>query len=156
MKRGRPFKPGNKLGRGRPPGSRNKRTLTVQQKLDENSPAILDKMIALALQGNVPILRAPAGHIMTRSSEMPSKTGPLPMGTIDGIAQTTEATLKRVSAGKTTPDQAEQILKWAEARRKIIETQELAKRVNAVEQSLTLEQSRTLKHAPGDNGSRNP
>jgi hypothetical protein len=57
MKRGRPFEPGNKLGRGRPPGSRNKKTLIIQEILDEYSPAVIRKTLAKALQGEVSLLR---------------------------------------------------------------------------------------------------
>jgi hypothetical protein len=35
MTRGRPFEPGNKFGRGRPKGSRNKRTAEAQALFDE-------------------------------------------------------------------------------------------------------------------------
>lgn len=41
MKRGRPFEPGNKFGRGRPKGSPNKKKPLAQKILDENAPAIM-------------------------------------------------------------------------------------------------------------------
>lgn len=42
-KRGRPFEPGNKFGKGRPPRSLNKKTWLVQQMLIENGPEIVEK-----------------------------------------------------------------------------------------------------------------
>ena len=35
--RGRPFQPGNKFGRGRPRGSRNKKTILIEEFLAENT-----------------------------------------------------------------------------------------------------------------------
>ena len=57
VKRGRPFEPGNKFGRGRPRGSRNKKAIELQQLLDEYLPALMRKAIAMALQGDVSLLR---------------------------------------------------------------------------------------------------
>jgi hypothetical protein len=56
-KRGRPFEAGNKFGRGRPLGSRNKKTRLIEELLDENSESLLHKALDLAQQGNVPVLR---------------------------------------------------------------------------------------------------
>ena len=39
-KRGKPFAPGNRAGKGRPPGSRNKTTLMLEQVLDGEGEAI--------------------------------------------------------------------------------------------------------------------
>jgi hypothetical protein len=39
-KRGKPFAPGNRVGKGRPPGSRNKTTLMLEQVLDGEGEAI--------------------------------------------------------------------------------------------------------------------
>src|SRR2546425_12787757 len=46
MKRGRPFEPGNKLGRGRPPGSRNKKTLIIQEILAKEDRRLREKIKA--------------------------------------------------------------------------------------------------------------
>lgn len=51
--RGKPFEPGNKMGRGRPKGSRNKRAAEVQAILDQYAPAIVMKTVRTALEGNV-------------------------------------------------------------------------------------------------------
>jgi hypothetical protein len=51
-KRGRPFEVGNKLGRGRPRGSRNKRTLAVQELLNGHTEGLVRKALVMALQGD--------------------------------------------------------------------------------------------------------
>jgi hypothetical protein len=55
--RGRPFPPGNKLGRGRPKGSRNKAKSPAQDLLDEYTPHLMRKWIALALNGDASAMR---------------------------------------------------------------------------------------------------
>src|SRR5215469_12198031 len=50
--RGKPFQPGNRYGKGRPPGSRNQATLALQELLDGEGESILRKKIELALRGN--------------------------------------------------------------------------------------------------------
>jgi hypothetical protein len=50
--RGRPFGPGNKLGRGRPKGSRNKTRNQSQQLLDQHAEAITRVCIISAMKGN--------------------------------------------------------------------------------------------------------
>src|SRR5690348_6513429 len=51
------FQPGNKHGKGRPSGSRNKASLAVDKLLDGEAEAITRKAIELALEGDGPALR---------------------------------------------------------------------------------------------------
>ena len=50
--RGRPFEPGNKLGKGRPPGSPNKMSLLLQKMLLDNGAEILSNIIEDAKKGD--------------------------------------------------------------------------------------------------------
>src|SRR5262245_3660332 len=49
---GKPFQHGNRFGKGRPVGSRNKSTLALQALLDGDGEAITRKAINLAKSGN--------------------------------------------------------------------------------------------------------
>jgi hypothetical protein len=135
LKRGRPFERGNHLGRGRPKGSRNKRSSLAKQLLDEHSEAIVHKCLVMALQGDGPLLRTLLPYILPRPKDLPCKFGPLPMTTIEELSQTFDATVTKVASGQITSNQAEGIFNWIEARRRIIETHELAERVSALEQT---------------------
>src|SRR5215471_4814383 len=55
--RGRPFEPGNKLGTGRPEGSRNKATLALQALLDSEGETITRKAIEMAKSGDTTAMR---------------------------------------------------------------------------------------------------
>jgi hypothetical protein len=73
MKRGRPFEPGNQFGRGRPLGSRNKKTLAVQHLLEEHSESVLRKALVRALEGDSPMLQTLLSYILARPKDAPLK-----------------------------------------------------------------------------------
>ena len=54
---GRPFQAGNKYGKGRPAGSRNKATIALEALLDGEGEAMMRKAIELALGGSETALR---------------------------------------------------------------------------------------------------
>lgn len=54
--RGKPFEPGNKFGKGRPPGSRNKRTL-MNDAIQEHREGIVKQCVVMALKGNPVAMR---------------------------------------------------------------------------------------------------
>jgi hypothetical protein len=55
--RGRPFAPGNVLGRGRPKGSRNKAGSAGQQLLDDHEELLVRKCMLLAVRGSASHMR---------------------------------------------------------------------------------------------------
>ena len=55
--RGRPFEPGNQMGRGRPAGSRNQNRLRAEDLLLEHADALIRKCVVMALQGDRVALR---------------------------------------------------------------------------------------------------
>jgi hypothetical protein len=135
MKRGRPFEPGNHFGRGRPKGSRNKKSLLAKELLDEHGEAILRRALVIGLQGDGTMLRTLLGFILPRPKDLPFHTGHLAVGTAEEIAIAFDATLRKAESGQITPSQAQQIFDWLEQRRRFIETQDLTQRVSALEQS---------------------
>jgi hypothetical protein len=53
MPRGRPFQSGNNLGRGRPKGSRNRKSLLAEELLDSHAEAVVSQTLALPRKGMV-------------------------------------------------------------------------------------------------------
>jgi hypothetical protein len=128
MNRGRPFEPGNKFGRGRPPGSRNRKAQALQKVLDEYTPALLRKSLAMALQGDVPLLKMFMDRRLPKSSGAPVRIGRLPSATIEQISQSQQNVVDQVAAWNLSPEQAVQIASLLETNRRTIETQELSRR----------------------------
>jgi hypothetical protein len=134
MKRGRPFEPGNKFGRGRPKGSRNKKTLVIQELLDEHAPALMRKCLVEALQGDGPLLRMLLAAKLPRAVDLPVKIRRLPSNTIEELLQSHQTVISKVASGELTPAQGDKLGALLENHRQLIETHELAKRISALEQ----------------------
>lgn len=134
MNRGRPFELGNKCGRGRQRGSRNKKTIELQKLLDEYAPALMKKALGLALQGEVPLLRMFLDRKLPKISASPVKIGRMPSGTLDEVSQAHQTLIDEVASGNLDPAQAVHIDSLLETSRKVIVAEEVMKRLEALEQ----------------------
>ena len=135
MPGGRPFQPGNQFGRGRPRGSRNKKTLISQELLDNHAEALTRQALKLALKGDSQMVRTLLGYILPQRRDLPLKTGPLPMGSAAQLSQASEKLMKRVTSGQISTSEALKIADLLEHRRHIIETENFEMRLRVLEQS---------------------
>ena len=132
--RGRPFAPGNKLGRGRPRGSRNKTTLVLQEVLGQHGEALVKKCVLNALNGDKTAMRACMDRLLPIPKQSPVQF-PLPsITTAAKLARAQAGIIKSVSRGKLTPGEAESINNLFESRRRMLETEQLEARLQALEQ----------------------
>jgi small-conductance mechanosensitive channel len=106
----------------------------LEELLDEHAPALLRKTLVMALQGQVPLLRMLMQHTLPRPHDSPVKIGRLPMGDIEELLQSHETVMNKLASGEITPIQAVQIDSMLETRRRLFDTQDLARRVSALEQ----------------------
>jgi hypothetical protein len=136
MKRGRPFEPGNKFGRGRRRGSQNKKSSVAQDVLSTHADAILRKAVVLALQGDTPMVRLLVSYVLGRPSDSPIRVGPLPVTTAEELDESSEVILKKASEGKISLTQAQDLAALLEARRRVIDTREHEARLAAIEEHL--------------------
>jgi len=134
MKRGRPFEPGNKLGHGRPRGSRNKRSWRSQHLLEEHEEAIVHKALVLALQGDAPLLRTLLAYVLQRPADRPVDTGPLHIGSAQELSKTLENVLMKVASGKLNLGHVQGVATLLEGHRRVLETHDLEMRLQALEQ----------------------
>jgi hypothetical protein len=133
MPRGQPFQPGNHFGRGRPKGSRNKRTLQAQELLDSHSEAIVRQALVLALKGDRQMIGLLLGYVLPRRRDLPLNTGPLPMGTTAELYQSSEKLMQKVTSGQITPNEASILWNMMDDRRSMIVTEDFEKRLCALE-----------------------
>jgi hypothetical protein len=136
--RGKPFQPGNKFGRGRPRGSRNKIAMAAQELINSHSLPVVRKALILALEdgkpaGQIAVLLAILDRIVPVRKEAPVNIGSLPTGTISEVSKSSEALVKKATSGKLTITEAQGIADLLEGLRKVIETEDLARRVAALE-----------------------
>lgn len=130
--RGRPFEPGNTMGRGRPKGSRNKVTEQAREIFQTYAASVVRKGISVALQGDPRLLTT----LMNRAlgpQAFPRKLGKLSMRTTDDLMRTSDLVTKRLGAGEITLTEAQDFGSYIEQRRKLIETHEFGKRLQDLE-----------------------
>jgi len=132
MKRGRPFEPGNKFGRGRPRGSKNKRTQLAQKLFEDHSAAIMALAINASRQDRQ-MLRMLASRIAPRPRNVPVKVGSLPIGTLEDLDQASTAILKKALSGQISWSEAAEACGAIETRRSVLVSPTLEGRVSALE-----------------------
>ena len=132
--RGRPFQPGNKFGRGRPRGSRNKIAMAAQELINSYYDPIVRTAILMGVQDKkVAMLLALLDRIVPVRKEAPVNIGSLPTATISDVSKSSAAVLKKAASGKLTITQAQGFADLLEGRRKVIETEQLSLEITAVE-----------------------
>jgi hypothetical protein len=131
MTRGRPFQPGNKFGHGRPPGSRNKRTVLAEKLFEDNSAALMGMALVKARE-DPQMLKMLVSRI-PRRRHAPIKLGSLPLDTAEDLDRASKRILKKASSGQIGWGEALEISAVIEARRHVLETRDLERRVGALE-----------------------
>jgi hypothetical protein len=130
--RGRPFEPGNTMGRGRPKGSRNKVTQEAREILQTHAASLVRKGIALALQGDTRMLSTLISRALGPQA-VPQKFGKFSMRTTDDLLHMSDWVAKKLRAGVITLAEALDFGSLIEQRRKVIETHEYGKRLQDIE-----------------------
>jgi hypothetical protein len=102
--------------------------------LEEYGEAIVHKALVLALQGDPPLLRTFLAYLLRRPEDRPVETGPLQIGNAEELSKTLENVLMKVASGKLNLGQAQGVATLLEGRRRVLETEELEKRVRVLEQ----------------------
>lgn len=137
--RGRPFvagKSGNPAGR--PKGRRNQITVICEQLLGDDAEAVVKKAIAMAKKGEPAMLRlvverlVPARSARDRTVELDI---PLVARAAD-IVTAAAAVIDGATKGQYTLSEARELMSLLEGQRKMIETADLAVRVELLEGQL--------------------
>jgi hypothetical protein len=122
--------------RGRPLGSRNRAGLVVEGLLDRQAEALGKKIIRLALAGNVVALRLCLERLLPARKEremllqLPSPATPRDI--LAGFGTVVEA----LTHGELTPSETNTAAALLESARRALETTELARRVEDLENRL--------------------
>jgi hypothetical protein len=135
-KTGHRFVPGNRFGKGRPQGSRNKATIALQSLLDKEGAAITRKAIELAKAGDTTALRLVLERLIPPARERRLELQIPNLGTLGTAAAVTAAmgtVLQAVAAGDITPGEGQAVVGLLEGMRRGIETADLESRVEKLE-----------------------
>jgi hypothetical protein len=135
--RGRPFKPGNQMGQGRPRGSRNKKSITADRLLAEYAESIVKKIIVKALQGDPTAMRLCMERLSPPEREARIKLKTPMVKTVEGVKQALATVIAAVGREQISPSQGEMFGRLLEAQRRGIESLELEQRIEKLEDRTT-------------------
>jgi uncharacterized protein DUF5681 len=115
---------------GRPKGIPDKRS-ALRTLLEPHAQALVKKVVELAKQGDTTALRMCIDRLIP---PVKAKDMPVEIGSLDGaLADQGRTVFAALSAGTITPDEANALMQAVAAQARIIEVDELEKRVAALE-----------------------
>lgn len=145
--RGRPFQPGNKFGRGRPKGSRNKKSI-AQNMLDQNAPLLIRKVMTEAMKGNASAMRLWMERISPRKGDDRVRLNLPSIRTMREIDDAAEEITKAIRQGKLTVLDADRLMSLLESRSRVIERTQFDARIEALERARDAEDARSATKIP--------
>lgn len=120
--------------KGRPPGSKNRATRLAEQMLDDEAEDIIRACIEKARNGDRTAIKICMERLVSPRRGRPVELDLPPVDTLDGISRAVDIVLSATAAGEITPDQAAQLTQLLDYKRRLIETQDLERRISAIEQ----------------------
>lgn len=148
---GKPFQPGNHFGRGRPRGSRNKSKLPLVVLLQTEGEAIVRKAIDLAKAGEPTALKLCMERLVSPCKEHTFGLAlPADVTTPTGILAAFGAVASALARGEITPSETLATTRILDSCRQAIETQELDRRLSALERSAIQDPSSGTTRSPAD------
>lgn len=123
------FQPGNP---GRPPGIRDKRT-AMRDLLLPHAPELVAKVVEMAKNGDATALRICLDRLIPPAK---AKDDPVCLpGLTDSLADNSRAVVKALADGELTPEEAATVLQALASQVRIIEADEIERRIAALEQA---------------------
>ena len=130
---GRPFERGNKMGKGRPPGSRNQRTVFAEM-MDSHGEALIKQCQVMALKGDATALRLCIERLLPPCKPSNNRFLLPAVKTASDVGLALQSVLKEVARGRLSGQEGEAISAILENHRRAIESEEFEKRLRALEQ----------------------
>jgi hypothetical protein len=122
---------------GRPEGSRHATTLAVEKLLEGEAEEIGRKAIELAKSGDTVALRLCLERVAPVRKGRPISVALPSMNTPADVTAAISAIVSQMAEGEITPEEAAVAASVIETKRKALETEELDRRVAAIEQQLS-------------------
>jgi Family of unknown function (DUF5681) len=130
--RGRPFKQGNP---GRPPGSKNRVTQTLEQLAEGRAEQIFEKVSERALAGDVSCLKLLLDRLWPPRKGQPVHTGMPPINTPQDLFPAIASIWTAIREGRLTPDEASALSIVVDRSIQAIELHNITKRIAALEEA---------------------
>jgi hypothetical protein len=133
--RPRLFEPGGPGGPGRPAGSRNKATLALDEMADDDSKAVIEKVLDAAKGGDMRAAELVLSRIWPARKSRPVTLKLPAIQSAADVVAAVGAVADAVGAGDITPEEGAAVSAILETKRKAIETTDVLARIEALERS---------------------
>jgi hypothetical protein len=127
------FAAGNKLGKGRPQGSRNKVSLAIDELLGGEAEKLTRKAIELAMSGDTVALRLCLERLCPPRKERPISCKLPKMEDTGDLVAGISAIMAAVGNGELTPGEGQALASLIEAQRRTLESEDMEQRLIALE-----------------------
>jgi hypothetical protein len=132
--RGKPFEPGNTFGKGRQPGSRNKKS-RLEESLADHGESIIQKCKLMALNGDRTALRLCVERLIPIAKPSGTRFRLPKMQTGADLKTVLPSILNQTSKGRLNAYEAEALAKVVETQQRAGEFTEFDERIRALEES---------------------
>ena len=131
--RGKPFEPGNQQGRGRPPGSRNKKTLLLQELLDEYGKVVVQRVIKKAADGDRTAMKLVFERVLPVMQENRMEMDLPELRNAADLTMASAALIQALANGEVTVEQSRAMAELLQCHRNLFVSGEIERRVAALE-----------------------
>jgi len=121
---------------GRPRGSRNKKTLMLEALLDEESEALMRRVIGLAKMGDDVAMRLVFARMLPPRRDRPV---PIELPRIESEADARRASgdvMEALGSGEITPQEAEQVLRVVAGAAVVMQASEMGSRIRWLQEQV--------------------
>jgi hypothetical protein len=131
---GTPFEKGNKKGRGRPPGSRNRRTIFLEA-LEKGGEEIIEKIKLRALNSDPTAMRLCMERLLPVSKTANARFRFPGLDTAASLSEAVSAVAQAVAEGRISAQEGESLARIIESQRKNFEAGEFEARIRVLEEA---------------------
>lgn len=135
-----PGKSGNP--KGRTPGTRNKSTMAAFETLRANAGALTQKVIDLAMTGDVSCLKMAIDKLLPACRDAPLQISLPKIVTVADLPQFTSAIIDAVTLGQLQPSEAEKLCKIVQAHKDAIQIGDFEQRLCDLESQADIKKRR--------------
>ena len=146
--RGRPFEPGNKFGKGRPKGSRNKGKAEQQKILEEYAAPLMRKCVVLALKGDRTALRLCIDRVSPVRRDAPVSIRMPRIRSAGDIVAAAQQVTRSMAKGMLSPGEGEKMMNVLESQSRVIDNAVTESRIEKLEQHCTNLDEGSIDPAP--------
>tara|TARA_B110000003_G_scaffold109621_1_gene112219 strand:- start:2726 stop:3148 length:423 start_codon:yes stop_codon:yes gene_type:complete len=123
---------------GRPKGSRNKKTLAVESLLEGQAEALTQTAISKALEGDTVALRLCMDRVMPQRKDNYINLDLPKISEPRDLVEAAGCVINSVQTGNLTPSDGSKVMSLLESCQKVLETVELAERLDALEHRVAM------------------